>query len=125
MAYHHRFTGWMSRLTNFPTLMAAVLPELQLRWQRSMARWNGDIMLTVDGETCVLRIDGADIHIAEHTDIAAYRLELTPQALVQGVFGYRQLSHLTDISHLPEDVHSVLSILFPLGHTWIPGTDWF
>ncbi len=125
MAYHHRFTGWMARLINFPALMAAILPELQLRWQRSMARWSGDIVLTVAEESCVLRIDGAAIQFADHASATAYRLDLTPQALVQGIFGYRQLSRLTNTSHLPEDAQATLSILFPPGHTWIPGTDWF
>jgi predicted N-acetyltransferase YhbS len=125
MAYHHRYTGWMARLINFPALMAAVLPELQIRWQRSMAYWGGTITLTIDGETCVLRIDGADVQRMEYADATAYHLELTPQAMVQGIFGYRQLSHLANVAHLPEDVRSVLSILFPPGHTWIPGSDWF
>lgn len=126
MAYHHRFTGWMGRLINFPALMAAVLPELQVRWQGSMARWSGDIILTVDGETCVLHIDGADVQLTEHAGATTvYRLELTAQALVQSIFGYRQLSRLANVSHLPEEARSALSILFPLGHTWIPGTDWF
>lgn len=126
MAYHHRFTGWMGRLINFPALMTAVLPELQLRWRRSMAHWSGDLMLSVDGETRVLRIGGVDVQLTEHADATtAYHLDLTPQALVQGIFGYRQLSHLANVSHLPEDARSALSILFPPGHTWIPGTDWF
>ena len=115
----------MGRLINFPVLMAAVLPELQVRWQRSMARWGGDITLIVDGEACVLHIDDVDVQLIEHAGATAYHLELTSQALVQGIFGYRQLSRLTNVSHLPEDAGSALSILFPLGHTWIPGTDWF
>ncbi|MFL5704805.1 MAG: enhanced intracellular survival protein Eis [Ktedonobacteraceae bacterium] len=125
LTYHHRFTGWMGRLINFPAVMAAMLPEIQARWRRSLAQWSGDIILTVDGETCVLRIDGADVQLAAHPGASGYRLELTPQALIQCIFGYRQLSRLADISHLPEDVHSALALFFPLGHTWLPGSDWF
>jgi len=46
-------------------------------------------------------------------------------ALVQCIFGYRQLSMLTGISHLPDEARSALSILFPTGHTWLPASDWF
>ena len=92
---------------------------------KAHAQWNGDIILTVDGETCVLRIDGADVQLAAHPGASGYRLELTPQALIQCIFGYRQLSRLADISHLPEDVRSALALFFPLGHTWLPSSDWF
>jgi predicted N-acetyltransferase YhbS len=125
LTFHHRFTGWMGRLTDFPAMMVAMLPELQARWRRSLARWSGDLMLTVDKETCVLHIDDAGVQLATRPGEAAYRLELTPQALIQCIFGYRQLSRLVDLSHFPDDARSALSILFPLDHTWIPGTDWF
>ncbi len=125
LTYHHRFTGWMGRLINFPAVMAALLPELQARWQRSLAQWTGDIVLTVARETCVLRIEGADVQLVAHPAGTAQRLELTPQALIQWIFGYRPLSQLADISYLPNDACSALPILFPPGHTWLPGTDWF
>ncbi len=126
LTYHHRFTGWMGRLINFPALITAMLPEFQARWRRSLARWSGDIILTVDRETCAFHIDSTDVQLAASpTSTTAYGLELTPQALIQCIFGYRQLSQLTDISHLPGEARSALTMLFPMGHTWIPGTDWF
>jgi len=125
LSYHHRFTGWMGCLTNFPLLLASLLPEFQARWQRSLAHWTGEISLTVDGQTRVIRLDGTEVQLAEASLSAPSRLELTPQALVQLVFGYRPLSGLTDISHLSADARSALAILFPAGHTWIPYSDWF
>ncbi|MFL5629520.1 MAG: enhanced intracellular survival protein Eis [Ktedonobacteraceae bacterium] len=125
LTYHHRFTGWMGRLINFPAVMAALLPELQARWRRSLAQWTGDIVLTVAREAYVLRIEGTDVHHEAHPAVTAHHLELTPQALIQCIFGYRPLSRLADISHFPNDARSALAILFPPGHTWLPGTDWF
>jgi predicted N-acetyltransferase YhbS len=125
MSYHHRFAGWMGRLTDFPLLMNASLPEFQARWRRSLARWTGEISLTVEGETRVLQFNDASLQLAESPASSAYRLELTPQALVQLLFGYRPLGQLTSIEHLPGDARAALAILFPLGHTWIPRTDWF
>jgi len=125
LSYHHRFAGWMGCLTDFPLLLTSLLPEFQTRWQRSLAHWTGEISLTVDGQTCVIHLDGAEVRLAEASLSAPARLELTPQALVQLVFGYRPLSGLADISHLSADARSVLAILFPAEHTWIPCSDWF
>jgi predicted N-acetyltransferase YhbS len=127
MTYHHRFAGWMGGLTSFSALMRALLPEFQIRWRRSLAQWNGEILLTVDGQECLLRFTGADVQLTEWSgaDPAVARLELAPQALVQGTFGYRPLAWMIDTVHLSSDIGAVLAILFPLGHTWIPRTDWF
>lgn len=125
LIYHHRNTGWMTRLVNFPVLMTAILPELQNRWQRSLAQWSGDITLAVDGESCVLHIEGRDVQLMAHPTTSAYRLKLTSQAFIQAIFGYRQLSRLTNVTHFSEEARAALSILFPMGHTWIPGSDWF
>ncbi len=122
---HHRFAGWMARLVNYPALLQAILPELSVRWQRSLAQWSGDIILNVDGESCMLRLDGSAIQCLDAVNATAYRVDLTAQALVQLIFGYRPLSRLTNISHLPAGVGSALAILFPTDHTWIPTSDWF
>lgn len=124
-SYHHRFTGWMACLTGFPTLMRSLLPELRARWRRSLAQWTGEITLTVNGETCVLEINGTEIQLTERSSATAYQVELTPQAMIQWVFGYRPLSQLTSTAHLSSDASAALAILFPTGHTWIPMTDWF
>lgn len=125
LSYHHRFTGWMSSLVDFPLLLDSMLPELQARWQRALAQWTGEIMLTVEGQSCVLQLDGAHLRLADSPSAIYSQVELTPQALVQLVFGYRPLASLTSIAYLPEDVQSALMVLFPQGHTWIPRSDWF
>ena len=125
LVYHHRFTGWMACLADFSGLMYALLPELQARWQRSLARWTGEISLSVAGETCTLRLAGPVLQLAEETTASAYRLELTSQALLQGIFGYRPFTRLPEITALPSDARNVLALLFPVGHTWIPRSDWF
>ena len=122
---HHRFAGWMARLVDCPALLRAILPELRVRWQRSLARWSGDIILNIDGESCMLRLDGSAVQLVDATNGATYRVDLTSQALVQLVFGYRPLARLANVSHLPAGAHSALSILFPTSHTWIPTSDWF
>lgn len=125
LSSHHRFTGWMGCLTDFPLLLASLLPEFQARWKRSLAHWTGEIGLTVEGQTRLIRLDGTEVRLAEAAHPVPSRLELTPQALVQLAFGYRPLSELTDLSHLAADDRCALAILFPTGHTWVPCSDWF
>jgi hypothetical protein len=52
---------------------------------------------------------------------------LTPQAFIQAVFGYAPI--VSEIQQhersLPDDLATVLTILFPSGQTWIPTSDWF
>lgn len=123
--YHHRFAGWMGCLIDFPLLMHTILPELQARWQHSLAQWSGEFTLVVDGQTCTLRLNDADVQLVEGVHTVAYQLELTSQDLVQLVFGYRALPQLTNVSHIPGDACTALAILFPSSHTWISHTDWF
>jgi hypothetical protein len=128
LTYHHRFTGWMASLVNFSHVMSTLLPELQARWRRSLAQWNGAISLLVDGYTCVLR----PAHFADPTvqldappASSKCQLELTPQEFLQGIFGYRPFAQQRAAAGLPDDVRAALAILFPAGHTWLPRTDWF
>ncbi|HEX7735921.1 MAG TPA: GNAT family N-acetyltransferase [Ktedonobacteraceae bacterium] len=125
LTMHHRFTGWMACLTNFPVLMDSLLPELQARWQRSLAHWTGTIALTVGDQTSTLRLHDTSVQIAPQAGSTLNQLELSPQALVQLVSGYRPLAHLTSTAHLSDSARAALDILFPTSHTWIPRTDWF
>jgi predicted N-acetyltransferase YhbS len=125
LAYHHRFTGWMARLVDFPALMQAIVPELQFRWRRSLAQWSGNIGLQVNSQVCTFNFDGVSLRLVEEADCVAPLLELTPQALLQLLFGYRSLDRLANSVHLSREAHCALAILFPTGHTWIPCSDWF
>src|ERR1051326_8103290 len=118
LTYQHRFTGWMAHLVNYPELMVSLLPELQARWQRSLAQWNGAIMLDVDNERCVLHIRGRSVELVERSAEDVYSLRLTAQDVIQGIFGYRSLTRLARRAHFPEELCTALSILFPSGHTW-------
>ncbi|HEY3993607.1 MAG TPA: GNAT family N-acetyltransferase [Ktedonobacteraceae bacterium] len=125
VTHHQRFTGWMGCLTNFSLLMDSILPELQARWRRVLAQWTGTITLIVEGQTRGLYLNGSDLQMTEHSQSSDCQLELTSQELVQLIFGYRPLSQLIDTSQFTSDVRSVLTNLFPAGHTWMPYTDWF
>jgi len=125
LSYHHRFAGWMSCLVDFPLLLAALLPQLQARWHRAFAHWSGEIDLSVGGQTCTLCLADTRVWLAPTSRSASQLLELSPQAMVQLLFGYRPLAALADLSLLSAEACGVLALLFPPGHSWIPCSDWF
>ncbi|HEY4383324.1 MAG TPA: GNAT family N-acetyltransferase [Ktedonobacteraceae bacterium] len=126
-SFHHRHAGWMARLVSLPALTRAMLPEWQARWQRSLAHWSGDVTLAVGDEAFTLRIAGTNLRLLDAPDTSADALSLTPQAFIQAVFGYAPIvSGIQQREHpLPDDLATVLTILFPTGQTWIPISDWF
>ena len=125
--FRHRNAGWMARLVSLPTLIQAMLPEWQARWQRSLAHWSGDVSLTVGDETFTLRIAGTNLDLQDTSSTSVDALVLTPQAFVQAVFGYSPITRgIQQREHpLPDDMTTVLTILFPTGQTCIPASDWF
>jgi predicted acetyltransferase len=126
-SFHHRYAGWMARLAHLPTLAQEILPEWQARWQRSLAHWSGEVALVIDGETCTLHIDGPELTLIEQSAPSAYNINLTLQEFTQILFGYRPVSQIIEkgAQRIPNDLVSVLKILFPDGHTWIPSSDGF
>lgn len=125
-SYHHRFAAWMARLISLPTLMQALLPELRVRWQHSLASWTGTLTLAVGEETYTLRFDGREINGSEPT-ANALSARFTPQAFVQLVFGYRpaRWALQQETQTYAQDLLRVLDVLFQQGHTWLPTSDWF
>jgi len=123
----HRHAGWMARLVNLPALTRAMLPEWQDRWQRSLARWSGDVSLMVGNEAFTLRIEGSDLQLLATPSTTAKALLLTPQAFTQVMFGYCPITRAmqTNAHLLSSDLATVLTILFPTGQTCIPPSDWF
>ncbi len=125
--FHHRHAGWMARLVNLPALTQAMLPEWQARWQRSLARWSGNVSLMVGDEVFTLRIEDSDLQLLAAPTTTDKAIFLTPQAFTQVVFGFCSIDRvLQQREHsLPGDLTSVLTILFPTGRTCIPPSDWF
>lgn len=124
--YHHRFAGWMARLVSLPTLAQALLPAWQARWRQSLAHWSGTIALMVGVDTCTLRFESTQLHLIESSESATI-VRLSPQCFTQLVFGYRPVAWTLQQGEQspPDEVVTVLNVLFPYGHTWIPSSDWF
>jgi len=81
----------------------------------------------VGEEMCTLRIDGDELSLIAGPGIASDTVQLTPQQFIQVLFGYRPIATFLRHSEqpAPADLLTVLNVLFPMGHTWIPASDWF
>jgi len=128
-SYHHRHAGWMGRIAHFPALLQSILPELQRRWQRGLAQWNGRVALSIAGELCVLHINGRQVELGDplHATSGVDALQLTPQSFTQLVFGYRSVEQVVETGgqDVSDELLAVLSVLFPSGQGWIARSDWF
>lgn len=124
--FHHHFAGWMTRLVSLPTLAQALLPEWQARWQHSLAHWSGSLAFMVGADTCTLHFDRTHLQLVASPD-SATMVRLSPQRFMQLVFGYRPVALTLQQGEQspPDAVVTVLKVLFPYGHTWIPASDWF
>ncbi|GCE22444.1 GNAT family N-acetyltransferase [Dictyobacter kobayashii] len=125
--FHHRNTGWMGRFVHLPALFNAMLPELEARWQRSLAQWTGELHFVVGDESVTLSINSKAMHSVAAPAPAAITFQCSPQSFAQLVFGYRPVSWVLSQhpQQLPDTALSVLELLFPTGHTCISFTDWF
>ncbi len=127
MSFHHRHTGWMGRIIDLPTVVEAMLPEWQARWQRSLARWSGTLSFAIDGEPFDLNIEGTQISASKPEEEIGQILYFSQQAFTQLLFGYRPIAWFLreDETHVSPDVLAALSILFPTDHTFITRSDDF
>jgi predicted N-acetyltransferase YhbS len=126
-SFHHRDAGWMARLVHLPTVAQTLLPEWQARWRRSLSHWSGNVLLIAGEEQCILRIDGTELQLVDHPIEAADAIQMTLQSFIQILFGYRPAAWAVHQHRqsIKGDLLSVLNVLFPQGHTWIPASDWF
>lgn len=125
--YHHRDAGWMARLVDLPTVAQAMLPEWQARWRRSLVHWSGNLLLRVGNAGCMLQINGPELRLVHSESDTTGIIELTSELFTQVLFGYRSIASAMHQqgATIRDDVLTVLNVLFPTGHCWIPASDWF
>ena len=128
--YSLRSAGWMARLVSLRRLLQALTPELHSRWHRARSPWTGPFALTVGDETCVLDVQEHSVSLLDSLPESVPIATITPQRFTQLLFGYRPITYIADRMaeagrHIPPALLPVLDVLFPPGHTWIPGTDSF
>jgi predicted N-acetyltransferase YhbS len=126
-SFHHRDAGWMARLVDLATFAQAMLPEWQERWLQSLSQWSSKVELIVDDASCIVQIDNTQLRLVHQVIGRTKTIHLTPELFIQVAFGYRPIAWALHQSgqSIDDELHAVLEVLFPTGHTWIPASDWF
>lgn len=119
--------GWMAQMVSLPLLVQALLPLWNERWQQRRQGWTGYLALTVSDSTVYLELLPDYIQIVESLSGPAQQVILNQQIFMQLFFGFRSIAWavLQTGQFIPAKLIPVLSILFPLGHVWVAGTDGF
>ena len=83
--------------------------------------------MMIGDEVFTFCIAGTNLQLLDAPGTTENALVLTLQALTQAVFGYTPIVRvLQQRRHsLPDDLATVLTILFPTRQTWIPTSGWF
>ncbi len=81
----------------------------------------------VADQSCILQTEGTELRLVKQLIGASEAIHLTPELFIQVVFGYRPVAWAVQQlgQFVNRELLAVLNVLFPIGHTWIPASDWF
>ena len=114
-------------MVSLPLLVQALLPLWNERWQQRQQEWAEQFALTVSDYTIYLELLPGDIQVVESLTDSALQVSLSQQVFMQLFVGFRSITWavLQPGQSIPGELIPVLNVLFPLGQTWIAGTDGF
>jgi len=125
----HRSGGWMGRFINPKEAFAKLTGELEKRLRDSAFKdWQGILRLATDLGTIELHIGSGGVAVREEeTESEALACTLPQTALIQLLFGYRDIAEVAADPGVavPPEARSLLCALFPQGYPFIAGPDWF
>jgi hypothetical protein len=148
---HLPIAGWMARPADTRLLIEQLLPRWELLLQRVQSGWTGSLAISIgrnimrgsvpglqavgsgtielskEREVAFLDVAAGRIQMAQEASPGAELVELSLEVFSQLLFGFRPVAWAAarpEIT-LPATVIPLFEVLFPLGHTWIPRTDWF
>lgn len=127
---HTPDADWMARTADIPTLIDAVLPLWNMRWQKNSPVRSGVLALLIEDVPFLLGADAVGIHLLDpmtNSAHAARQIKVNQHVFTQLLLGYRPISWAAQQPKqvIPEDLHTVLDILFPKTQAWIAGSDAF
>jgi predicted N-acetyltransferase YhbS len=119
--------GWMARMISFPSLVQALLPLWQDRWQKYRIEWTGVLALAVDEEKCMLELSPSRVRLVDRLVSEKQEARLSQQVFTQLVFGFRPVTWavIQAGQHVPGELVPLLDVLFPHKQSWIAGSDYF
>jgi len=127
---HTPDADWMARTADISTLIDALLPLWNVRWQKNSPVRSGILALTIEDVPFLPGADAVGIHLLDPMTSSAHaarHITMSQHVFTQLLFGYRPISWAAKQPKqiIPEDLHAVLDILFPKTQAWIAGSDAF
>ena len=121
--------GWMARPVHLPTLLQSLLPLWQQYWQERsrLMDWSGTFALTIDDHTSFLAITPDSIQFINGLSSSPLHVTLSSSVFTKLIFAFRPVSwaQIQPGQEIPEELISVLDILFPTNQAWVAGSDYF
>jgi len=124
----NRNGGWMGRFINLKGAFEKLAGELEKRLRVSAFKdWQGILRLATDLGTIELHIASGEVGVREETEGGALACTLPQTALIQLLFGYRDIAEVAADPGvaIPPEALSLLRALFPRGYPFIARPDWF
>jgi GNAT superfamily N-acetyltransferase len=121
--------GWMARPAHLPTLLQSLHPLWQQHWQERsrLIDWSGTFALTIDDHTILLAITPASIQFIDRPSSSPLHITLSSNIFTQLIFAFRPIAwaQAQPGQRIPEELVSVLNVLFPPNQAWVAGSDYF
>jgi predicted N-acetyltransferase YhbS len=119
--------GWMARPGHLSLLFHQLAPLWGQCWGLRGVPRQITFTLVVGGEPYTLTLHGSVVQVSEEGKGTEMVASLDPGVFTRLIFGYRSVrwaASQPDV-RIPDTLLEPLSILFPPGGTWIPGSDVF
>lgn len=125
--YAHRHAAWMARPVSLRRIAEALLPVWQERLATARFDGVGPFTIRMDDEVCAFTVADGAIRLLGVPGPDDPAVVLSPQHLIQIVYGYRPARYLATRPgvRVPEALVPLLDTLFPAGQPWIPWSDGF
>lgn len=119
--------GWMARAGHLSLLVHQVAPFWGAQWAAHGASGRTAIALLVDDQPFALILDSSSVTVAEEAPSDGPVASFSSAIFTQLLFGYRPVSWAAaqPEGQVPDDLLATLTVLFPPGKAWIPGSDVF
>lgn len=148
---HLPIAGWMARPADTRLLIEQLLPRWEQLLQHLQCGWSGSLVLSIgrnivrssvpglravgsgtielsrDREVFYLDVEQGHVQLAQKATPGAAHVELSLEVFSQLLFGFRPVAWAAERAEItiPDAVIPLFEVLFPMGHTWIPRSDWF
>jgi predicted N-acetyltransferase YhbS len=121
--------GWMARLVHVPTLIKALIPAWQERWQQRprYVNWEGSLALAVENHTTFLHVTSEIIQIVDRSYGASSVVNFSASQFARLMFGFRPIAQIVNQleQQVPAELILLFGIFFPPDQAYIARSDFF